>query len=96
MIDVVKPGATEFEVFRAIHEQIHAGGAVMHDPFLIMTWGAQDIGWAEPAWAYYGGPPRVVEPGDLIMAELFPAYGGWKRSSRWRLRSRPSHRSSPN
>ena len=76
MIDVVKPGATEFEVFRALQEQIHAGGAVMHDPFLIMTWGAQDIGWAEPAWAYYGGPPRVVEPGDLIMAELFPAYGG--------------------
>jgi Xaa-Pro aminopeptidase len=76
MIDAVKPGATEFAVYRAIQEEIHAGGAVMHDPFLIMTWGADDIGWAEPAWAYYGGPPRAVEPGDLIMAELFPAYGG--------------------
>lgn len=76
MIDAVKPGATEFSVYRAIQEQIHAGGAVMHDPFLIMTWGADDMGWAEPAWAYYGGPPRAVEPGDLIMAELFPAYGG--------------------
>jgi Xaa-Pro aminopeptidase len=76
MIDVVKPGATEFAVYRAIQEEIHAGGAVMRDPFLIMTWGADDIGWAEPAWAYYGGPPRAVEPGDLIMAELFPAYGG--------------------
>jgi Xaa-Pro aminopeptidase len=76
MIDAVKLGASEFSVFRAIQEEIHAGGAVMHDPFLIMTWGADDIGWAEPAWAYYGGPPRAVEPGDLIMAELFPAYGG--------------------
>jgi Xaa-Pro aminopeptidase len=76
MIDAVKPGTTEFSVFRAIQEAVHAGGAVMHDPFLIMTWGADDIGWAEPAWAYYGGSPRVVEPGDLIMAELFPAYGG--------------------
>src|SRR5258708_36119060 len=76
MIDVVKPGATEFEVFRAIQEQIHAGGAVMHDPFLIMTWGAQDIGWAEPAWAYYGGPPRLGEPRDLIIAGPFPPPGG--------------------
>src|SRR5258708_12660303 len=72
MIDVVKPGATEFEVFRAIQEQIHAGGAVMHDPFLIMTWGAQDIGWAEPAWAYYGGPPGGEGPAGLFMSKPFP------------------------
>jgi Xaa-Pro aminopeptidase len=76
MIDTVKLGVTEFQIYQAIQEEIHSGGAVSHDPFLIMTWGKDDIGWAEPAWGYFGGPPRAVEPGDLIMAELFPAYGG--------------------
>ncbi len=76
MLDTVKPGATEFSVFQAIQDAIHSGGGVSHDPFLIMTWGKDDIGWSEPPWAYYGGAPRKVEPGDLIMAELFPAYGG--------------------
>jgi Xaa-Pro aminopeptidase len=76
MIDTVRVGASEFTIYQVIQEAIHAGGGVPHDPFLIMTWGKDDIGWAEPAWGYYGGPPRRVEPGDLIMAELFPSYGG--------------------
>ncbi len=76
MIDTVRIGASEFTIYQVIQEAIHGGGGVPHDPFLIMTWGKDDIGWAEPAWGYFGGPPRRVEPGDLIMAELFPSYGG--------------------
>ena len=76
MLAVAKPGASEHALYAAIHDAIHAGGGVSHDPFLIMTWGAEDIGWAEPAWIVQGGPPRRMEPGDLVMAELFPAYGG--------------------
>jgi Xaa-Pro aminopeptidase len=76
MVDTVRVGASEFTIYQVIQDAIHSGGGVPHDPFLIMTWGKDDIGWAEPAWGYYGGPPRRVEPGDLIMAELFPSYGG--------------------
>jgi len=76
MIDAVRIGASEFTIYQVIQEAIHGGGGMPHDPFLIMTWGKDDIGWAEPAWGYFGGPPRRVEPGDLIMAELFPSYGG--------------------
>ena len=76
MLEAVKPGASEFDIYEAIQSEIHRGGAVSHDPFLIMTWGKDDLGWFEPGWTSYGGAPRRVEPGDLIMAELFPAYGG--------------------
>lgn len=76
MIDACKPGATEFEIYCAIQHEIHAAGAVSHDPFLIMSWGRDDIGWSEPAWTYSGGPPRRLEPGDIVCAELFPVYAG--------------------
>jgi Xaa-Pro aminopeptidase len=76
MLEAVKPGATEFEIYDAVESAIHFGGGVPRDPYLIMTWGSDDVGWGEPAWTYFGGTPRRVEPGDLIMAELFPSYGG--------------------
>lgn len=76
MIDLARPGASEYEIYCAVQHEIHAGGAVSHDPFLIMTWGRDDIGWSEPAWTYSGGAPRRLEPGDLVCAELFPTYAG--------------------
>ena len=76
MLAEVTPGASEHAICAAILDAIHRSGAVLNDPFLIMTWGVDDVGWSEPAWTYSGGPPRIVEPGDLFMAELFPAYGG--------------------
>lgn len=76
MLATVKPGASEHAIYDAVQSAIHSAGAVSHDPFLIMTWGRDDIGWFEPAWTYSGGPPRIVEPGDIIMAELFPTYAG--------------------
>lgn len=76
MLGAVKPGASEHAIYDAVLSAIHAAGAVPHDPFLIMTWGRDDVGWFEPHWTSAGGPPRMVEPGDIIMAELFPTYAG--------------------
>jgi Xaa-Pro aminopeptidase len=76
MLEAVKPGASEFDIYADVHDAIHRAGAIAHDPFLIMTWGADDVGWSEPPWTQSGGPPRIVEPGDLFMAEMFPTYGG--------------------
>jgi Xaa-Pro aminopeptidase len=76
LIDTCKPGATELEIYCAVQHEIHAAAAVSHDPYLIMSWGRDDLGWSEPAWTYSGGAPRRVEPGDLICAELFPVYAG--------------------
>ncbi len=76
MLDTVRLGASEHDIYAAIQDEIHKGGAIPHDPFLIMTWGADDVGWSEPAWTQSGGPPRLVEPGDLFMVEMFPTYAG--------------------
>jgi Xaa-Pro aminopeptidase len=76
MIATCRPGATEHEIYAAVQYEIHRSGAVPHDPFLIMSWGRDAVGWAEPPWTYSGGAPRRLEPGDVVCAELFPAYGG--------------------
>jgi Xaa-Pro aminopeptidase len=76
MLEAVRPGASEHRIYDAIQSAIHGAGAVPHDPFLIMTWGRDDLGWFEPHWTYAGGSPRIVEPGDILMAELFPTYAG--------------------
>ncbi len=76
MLDTVRVGASEYDIYAAIQDEIHKGGAIPHDPFLIMTWGADDLGWSEPTWTQSGGLPRLMEPGDLFMVEMFPTYGG--------------------
>ena len=76
MIDACKVGASEHDIYAAVQDATHRTGAVSHDPFLIMSWGKDALGWGEPPWAYSGGPPRRLEPGDVVCAELFPTYGG--------------------
>lgn len=76
MVETCRVGASEHEIYAAVQHEIHMAGAVSHDPFLIMSWGRDAIGWAEPPWAYGGGAPRRLKPGDLVCAELFPTYGG--------------------
>jgi len=76
MLETVKPGASEHRIYDAIQSAIHGAGAVPRDPFLIMTWGRDDLGWFEPHWTSAGGPPRTIEPGDVVMTEIFPAYAG--------------------
>jgi len=89
MLQAVKPGASEFDIYEAVQSEIHRGGGVSHDPYLIMTWGKDDLGWFEPGWTDYGGSPRLVEPGDLIMAELFPAYGGLETQQQFSIAVAP-------
>jgi len=76
MIDACRVGATEHELYTAVQHEIHRSGAVSHDPFLIMSWGRDAVGWAEPPWTYFGGAPRKLEPGDVVCAEIFPTYAG--------------------
>jgi len=83
-------GASEFAC-SGLQEQIHARRRHAH-PFLIMTWGAQDMA-GRAAWLITAAA-TVVEPGDLIMAELFPAMG-LETQQQMAVASRPSRRSLP-
>lgn len=76
MLDTARVGVLEHEVAAVILDTIHRGGARAADPFLILALGADDIGWFEPPWEQAGGRPREIRDGDLLSAELFPAYAG--------------------
>lgn len=78
MLDVAKPGVRETEIYAAILEVLHTNSASTVAPHLILSVGDDDPGWSPPYWTYAGGPSRVVEPGDLVQAEIFPCYGGFE------------------
>lgn len=76
MLDLVRPGVRERDIYAAIMEVIHKSGATTPPPNLIISVGADDVGWAPPFWTYAGGESRILQEGDLVQAEIMPAYGG--------------------
>jgi Xaa-Pro aminopeptidase len=76
MLEVVKPGTSERDLYRAIMEIIFTYGGSPPAPFLIIHSGPSNLGWGPPIWHYQGGPSRVFRKGDLIQAEIFPRYAG--------------------
>ena len=76
MLDTVKVGATDSDIYANVMHVLHSHRAVTVHPSLVMAFGSDDIGWSYPVWAYAGGAPRVMRPGDVIQAELLMAYGG--------------------
>ena len=76
MMKITKPGVRENEIYAAIMNTIHSHGAFSPAPHLILVTGPNNITWGPPIWAYWGGNPRVVQEGDLVLAEIFPCYGG--------------------
>ncbi|MFI5003069.1 MAG: M24 family metallopeptidase, partial [Reyranellales bacterium] len=45
-------------------------------PFLSLQSGRDNIAWGVPRWSLRGEPPRVLEAGDLVQAEIHTVYGG--------------------
>ncbi|MBZ9738326.1 M24 family metallopeptidase [Mesorhizobium sp. CO1-1-4] len=76
MLDMVRPGVRERDIYAAIMEVIHKAGATTPPPNLIISVGADDVGWAPPFWTYWGGDSRTIREGDLVQAEIMPAYAG--------------------
>jgi Xaa-Pro aminopeptidase len=76
MLEVVKPGASERDLYRAITEVIFAHGGSPPAPFLILHSGPNNLGWGPPIWQHQGGHSRAFREGDLVQAEIFPRYAG--------------------
>ncbi|MDA8291614.1 MAG: M24 family metallopeptidase [Actinomycetota bacterium] len=77
MVEVLRPGVRESEVYAAVMDVINRNGAGTHAPSLIVRSGVDTLGWGPPEWgADRAVPPRTVEPGDLVYAELMTVCGG--------------------
>jgi Xaa-Pro aminopeptidase len=68
-----RPGVTEAQVHAAAMAEAYERGAAA--PGLLLSSGPGFISWGPPAWSYRPQAPRVIEEGDLILAELFASFG---------------------
>ena len=77
MFDATKPGVTERDVYIAIMEVILSAG-IPPTPHIILHGGKQNLSWGPPMYSYQGGTGKILEEGDIIMAEIFPRYAGFE------------------
>jgi Xaa-Pro aminopeptidase len=75
MIDVVRPGVSEAEVYAEILYEIHRWGCDTRYPFLSLQSGPDNIAWGAPRWTLRAEPPRILAGGDLVQAEIHTMYG---------------------
>lgn len=76
MVEITRAGVRESDIHAAVQHAIFVHGADAWWPHLNLALGHDDLGWGPPMGIYAGGEPRRVKPGDLVQAELFPAFGG--------------------
>jgi Xaa-Pro dipeptidase len=73
MLEATRPGVRENEIYAAAM-QACAGNAGF-STLLLMGSGPEFVGWGPPTWLYRPETPRVIEEGDIILAEVFSSFG---------------------
>ncbi len=76
MIAATRPGVRESEIYAEIMRTLYRWGCDARYPFLSLQSGRDNIGWGAPRWILRAEPPRAVERGDLVQAEIHTCYGG--------------------
>jgi Xaa-Pro dipeptidase len=76
MIDAARPGVNEAAVYAEIMRTIYRWGCETRYPNLSLQSGPDNIGWGSPRWALRAEPPRVLQTGDMVQAEIHTLYGG--------------------
>jgi len=73
MFRAARPGVTEAQVHAAAMTEAYERGAAA--PGMLLSSGPGFISWGPPAWSYRPQAPRLIEEGDVILAELFSTFG---------------------
>jgi Xaa-Pro aminopeptidase len=76
MLEVTRPGVSEAAIYAEIMREIFRHGCDARYPVLSLHSGAANIGWGPPRWIVRAEPPRRVQAGDLVQAEIHTCYGG--------------------
>ena len=93
MLEVTKPGVSESEIYATILKKIFVNMAAPSPgaTYLILHTGADNISWGPPIWIYQAQPPRQVQKGDIVLAEIFPHYGGLETQQQMAVAIGPVH-----
>ncbi|MBI4322443.1 MAG: aminopeptidase P family protein [Chloroflexi bacterium] len=80
MINATRVGATESEIYAAgMYHLFLNGGNGSPSPYIspmIFHSGPDNPSWGAPMWLFRPQRPRTIQNGDIILAEIFPHYGG--------------------
>jgi Xaa-Pro aminopeptidase len=76
MLDACRPGVSEAAVYAAIMSEIYRWGCETRYPHLSLQSGPDNMGWGAPRWTLRAEPPRVLQRGDVVQAEIHTMYGG--------------------
>lgn len=73
MLKATRPGVRENEVYAAA---IAASAMNLgYTTELLMGSGPEFVGWGPPTWTFRPEEPRVINEGDIILAEVFNSFG---------------------
>ena len=87
MLEMVKPGVRENEIYATImHAILSRGANALH---VIMQSGVENLSWGMPMWTYQAQVPHAVGKGDLVEAEVFPVYGGIEAQQQMAVATKP-------
>jgi Xaa-Pro aminopeptidase len=73
MLEAARPGVSEADVYAAGMAAAFRRGLAAPD--MLLSSGPGFVSWGPPAWSYRPQAPRVIEDGDVIMAEVFCRFG---------------------
>ncbi len=73
MVEAARPGVLESDLHAAAAAACFANVANCY--WLILLSGPGTLAWGPPHWTYRPQPPRAIQNGDLVLAELFVTAG---------------------
>ncbi len=73
MLEATKPGVRENEIYAAAIAACAQN--VGFTTQLLMGSGSEFIGWGPPTWTYRPEEPRIIQDGDVVLAEVFSSFG---------------------
>ncbi|MDI2127047.1 M24 family metallopeptidase [Yinghuangia seranimata] len=73
MLEATAPGVNEADIYAAGMAAAFRLGAAAPD--MLLSSGPGFISWGPPAWSYRPQAPRVIEEGDIVLAEVFCRFG---------------------
>jgi len=89
MLRVTRAGVPETEIYAATTGVIHQHGAISTAAGMILVSGPENMSWGPPIWAHRGGEPRIIQKGDIVLAEIFPIYGGFETQQQMGIGVKP-------
>lgn len=91
LLEVAKVGVSESELYATVMYEIYKEGSSTVDPRLNLFVGPDELGWGPPLWTQASWKPPIVQPGDVIQAEIFSAFGGLETQSQMTIAIEPVH-----